>query len=440
MLCNKCGKEIPDNSKFCGYCGQNVENVESLNSTNNQEVVTNSSDDIFGIGENESTQVQSDINIQPNAIVNGDEQVDTNNQQESNYNINSETAMDVQTSFESLQSATPVNPAPESNTTKNKKSNKMLFIIIAAILVIAINVFAFMSLNKNKSSKANISVLEKAVGNINKKGENSGTMTLAVRVESVNEDAINLSANLLYEKVNDDYNFNIKINKSAITEEMNLYSVINKDNVNVYVESKTIDMLGLTKSDTNTWLVYSQAIADITSQINKDENITQNVNFKDIIDKDHFKLVGKEGGLNHYKLIIDEKLFENAKNKLELDDEDKETIESAIESIKASKIKSFEIDLYITKSNEISKISIDLAKIINIADLKKAEVSIEFKDFNNTKVVIPQEALKSTMTIEDYTTQYSIDVDFDDDFDFDTDDDFDFDFDIDDDASFNLNI
>ena len=30
MFCPKCGKEIPDGSKFCSYCGEKIEQVEEV--------------------------------------------------------------------------------------------------------------------------------------------------------------------------------------------------------------------------------------------------------------------------------------------------------------------------------------------------------------------------------------------------------------------------
>ena len=36
MFCKKCGREVPDGSKFCTYCGENLENTTVIfNSVNN---------------------------------------------------------------------------------------------------------------------------------------------------------------------------------------------------------------------------------------------------------------------------------------------------------------------------------------------------------------------------------------------------------------------
>ena len=32
MICNKCGKEITDDSKFCEYCGNSISNTEHISS------------------------------------------------------------------------------------------------------------------------------------------------------------------------------------------------------------------------------------------------------------------------------------------------------------------------------------------------------------------------------------------------------------------------
>lgn len=414
MLCKKCGKEIPDNSKFCGYCGQVIETVDSLNSTNNQEFNNLSIDDNANklnsniIGEPEQTAntgvVENSVTPNSDAQIQSASDIQNSGLENHSSDLNNS---NIQTEFEPLQSVE--NPKPVVSSNKKKKSNKVLLIVIAALLVIAINILAFMSMNKNKSTKSSISVLEKAVGNFGKKGNESGTVTAKVQVESSTSDVINLSASILYEKENDDYRLNLKLNKSALNDEMNLYSIINKNKGTVYVNSKTVDMLGMTESNLDTWLTYSQALDGIRSEINSNETKNKNIKLEKIVDKEHFKLVGKENGLNHYVFTIDEKFFENAKNNLELNDEDKDSIDGAIEILKSGEIKRIELDIYIDSSNEIAKISIDLAKFINIEDIKKAELSIEFKDFNSTKVEIPKEAMSATMNIEDYVTLYSID-------------------------------
>lgn len=410
MTCKKCGKEISDNSKFCGYCGQLVEKVDSLNSTNNQDVNDISMDNV--IHDSEGTIIEEKgVNVEK--LENGT-QMNLENKQTSNStvdvqeneNLNTSNDSNIKTEFEPFMAN--VENTPQSAPTKKKNSNKVLLIIIAVLIVIAINLFAFMSMNKNKGTKNSISILEKAVGNFEKKGNESGTITAGVQIESSTSDVINLSASILYAKENDDYKFNIRLNKSAFTDAIDLYSVVNKEKASVYVNSKTIDMLGMTESNLNTWLLYTTELDNIVDEIKKSENKNVDVKLDNIIDKDHFKLVGKENDLNHYKLILDEKFFENIKNNITINEEDKKDLEEALETLKKSKIKSIEIDVYIDNSNEISKISIDLAKIINSEEIKKAELSIEFKDFNNTKVEIPKEAMGATMSIEDYINLYSI--------------------------------
>ena len=35
MYCPKCGKEIPDNSKYCGVCGAKIEQIDSEKNVKN---------------------------------------------------------------------------------------------------------------------------------------------------------------------------------------------------------------------------------------------------------------------------------------------------------------------------------------------------------------------------------------------------------------------
>lgn len=42
MFCTKCGKEIPDESRFCTFCGTEIENVNQQSNVNTQSDTTNS--------------------------------------------------------------------------------------------------------------------------------------------------------------------------------------------------------------------------------------------------------------------------------------------------------------------------------------------------------------------------------------------------------------
>lgn len=393
MLCKKCGNEISENSKFCGYCGQLIERENSLNMDNEKNYdlkeddlnLANSEEKSFNTGLVENS---NDTKIEKD---------------ETDLNSN-----DIKLEFEPLQSSTPMEVEQPKNVKKNKSSTKVILVVLAIILIAVINILAFMSFGKNRSSKGSVSVLEKAVGNFSNKGNESGTVTAALQIESSTNDVVNLSASFLYQKYNDDYKLNIRLNKSALFDEMNIYSVLNKDSITNYINSKTLDMIvGNTELNSDTWLIYRQELdgfEDVFDEISKTSNSKQTVNLDKVIDSEHFKLIEKDNTLSHYLFIIDEKFFENAKNNLEI--EDVESIDEAIETIKTSKLKKLEMDIYINEFNEISKISIDLAKYVDMDDINKAELSIEFKDFNSTKVEIPEEALNATMSIEDYLMQY----------------------------------
>ena len=51
---------------------------------------------------------------------------------------------------------------------------------------------------------------------------------------------------------------------------------------------------------------------------------------------------------------------------------------------------------------QLEKISIDLAKYMDSEDVSKAEISISFVDLGSTVVTIPDEALNSKDSLEDY--------------------------------------
>lgn len=386
MECKKCGANISEASKFCEFCGEAVNTLISNEMhQNDEQMVTNNTlnEPIQATEETQQIQVESI------------EQTTSNN------------------GFADQNIGVGIQPAMNTNSSSknNKNGNKLVFIVLGIVLAAVAAGLVLISLNK--SSNNSIAVLEKAIGNFGKNAKESGTINASVSVSSKSSDSINLSATVMYSQNVDNYDLNFKLNKSLLTDEINLYARANKDNISLYVNSKVVDMLGFTESNLDKWLTYS---IDLEEFIGDEEiEATENINFKNIFDSKHLKFVDNKNN-RHYKLIIDVELLEKIKNKASLSDEDKQEIETLIEEFKNINNGSYELDFYINNNDELVKFEMDLTKVIDDDDIESAIISIEFSDFNKTVVTIPEKALSSSMDIEKYITDYST---FDDDFDLD---------------------
>ncbi len=456
MICNKCGATIDDKSLFCGYCGNKVSNdvnpvpsgagmvenavnntvpnnvgmnVPTVDSSSTLNQTSNSSEGIVP-NENSINQINQQVNPVPMENVNGTISNNINNDNNlnsvgmtNNTNLNptinnTQDVPVVQNVFENngtgpvnsnIQSTVNspvagVNPIPpvEPNSPKEptkKKNNMVIGIIIgvAALLVVSTLIVLLVFGNKNKNT---VSVLNKAVNNYISKGKESGTIRLSALIESAQADSINLSADFKYAKSGDEYNFEAKLNKSVFFDEMSVYAKGNKDDITLYAKSSLVDLLGFTKSDTDTWLYYMINLSDFKDE--DDDLDFDSFDASDVLDSESFKYIDESNGVRHYQLIIDNSLM--SKIDSELSDTEKEDIDSLVKDSSYSDIleKGINIDFYINKSNELQKISIDLSKYIDDDSVSKAVLSMEFIDLGSTTVNIPSDVLYTTMDFATY--------------------------------------
>lgn len=342
MKCLKCGMEIEDNSKFCGYCGTPVEQPQPVQPENNATV---------------------------------------------------EPAMQSQ----------PVNNvavAPTPVEEPKKKSNKALLIVCAIVAVIAIAAVLMLTVfNKNTKSTNSVDTVEKAIANLQKKsvGENtSGTVKLSASIESSDSQSLNLVGTIKYEKTGDNIKLQVGVDKSLFFDEINIYADGNKEKMSLYTKSSLIDMIAGTSSESDTWLYYTADLKEMEIDFSEIET-SEEVDLSSI--KDNIKYVGKDGSLNHYTLTIDKELADKLKSELPVEDYN-DMLES-LDTLNGSLV----IDLYINNKDELEKISLDLSPYLKESGISKAILAIELKDFNNTKVEIPSEALNGT-EIEKYIAEH----------------------------------
>lgn len=377
MQCKNCGANIEEKSKFCGYCGEKVEienNIKNEIDTLSDEVDLDNTTKIELQQPSESSN-QSDFINENNA------QVDTTNQ---DINVNKEVGLK--------------NDMPQKNT---KKSNKLLFVIGGILLCVASIVFVIMTFMK--SSNNPVAILEKAIYNLGIKSEKGLTIDSNLFFETPTGESFPFSITIKTEMKNEESGkLQMTLNKSLFFDEMNIYSTINKNEVILYTKSDIFDIVSVSPSITPVWLYYRMSLEKLTEPTDK---LTVNgIELEDLIDKDHFKYVDEANGLKHYVLRVDQKLVDDAKEKLIMLQD--ESIKNMLNSIKKIE-KNIDIDFYINSTNELSKIEINMTEYLTEENenISKSVFSIIFKDLNNTKVEIPNEALSSKVDFETYINE-----------------------------------
>ena len=68
---------------------------------------------------------------------------------------------------------------------------------------------------------------------------------------------------------------------------MNAYAIIEEKEVNMYLESALIDMLGATSSLTPSWIKYSVKLDEMMEEANLEDELN-NLKLEDVIDEKHF--------------------------------------------------------------------------------------------------------------------------------------------------------
>ena len=412
MYCEKCNGELKPNTKFCVFCGAPVnvnQTLQKPQDTLNNNVVQTQANSIPNqeIANVNPASLQNNLNnnIGPVPVNNVSNEVRLvepipvveNAQNSMNNNIGPVPVNNVSNEVR------PVEPIPvvESPQTPSKKrNNKLVFVILGIILVLLalfLFVFSFM-----KSSGSSIDVLKQALANMNKI-ESGVTINLSIEAESEGM-SLNFSGVAKIDQKENKTDMQIKLNKSAFTEEINLYASILDYKATAYIESSVVDMLLGIESNSNKWLYISEVIEK--DEINIDD-IEQNISDTDIIsiiDEKNFVYIDENNGLKHYQLVIDEELINKLKEEIsKLNIEEYNDILESLESIDET----IRIDYYINSNNELTKISFDMSSYLEDAGISKLVLTIGISDINKTTVEIPQEAINSKDDLETYINESS---------------------------------
>lgn len=352
MLCKKCGANISDKAKFCTSCGSEVENIEYYEST-----------------------------------------IKTIENQEENLNQNNQ--------FEETVIVPPISKLPSNQSNKKNKRKTCIFIVCGIILVVFALILIIYSFNKSYNSS--IKILEKAINNFEENGENSGTINAEILMES-NENSYNLSANIKYMKNIDSYDMALILNKSILSDEINLYLNYTDENMTLYTKSNLIDILGGTSSQTDMWVYYLMNLNDLEL----DEVMDIECDLSKVLDNQHYKFIGIEDTLKHYQLIIDNKLINKIKAQLDLEDLKKLENSLSIFSTneKSELINSYYVDIYINELGNFEKISVDFKETINNLSFTKVIINFEFANLGNTYFEIPSDIKSSAINLKTYMSTY----------------------------------
>ena len=398
MLCKKCGAEISDASKFCGYCGISLVEVpvneNNLSSENNVETVANT-ESIVDLGN--TVRIEPIEEVSNNNLL---ENLGSNSLNENNQMINNQPQIKNNDGVVSNQMQT--------NQNNKKSSNKKLMFIAGGVLLtivaVVVVLLAFM-----KSSNNSVVVLEKALNNLVQNSDNSSTLDAKVSFASTTGESFAFTATIKSEmKENNNIDMLITINKSLFFEEMNIYASINEDELTAYLYSSLIDMLGMTSSLEPTWVHYIIPLDELLQEGATQSN-TYEFDLADIVDKKHFVYVGEGNELKHYQLIIDQDLINNIKTKLENTNE--EEIKEMFDSMETLE-ESIKLDLYINSLNQLTKIELDMTEYLEDSeDISSLILSFEFSNLNSTKVEIPNNVKNSTIDLDTYMMQNQVNID-----------------------------
>ncbi len=406
MICKKCGANIESNSKFCGVCGEKVEELVQEQNIQSESIVEETPM-VVPLIQPESESLEQTAIVEP--VV-----------PEVNVEANENVIPVVEQPLEQTAIVEPVTPVtsvnenvtPTVNTVSKepkKKSNAWVFVLLGVLLgvvALVLVVFAF-----NKNSNSDVKVLEKALSNLEKKGESSGTVDVKLLLESDTQDSMNFSATFKYAKQGDDnYNFDLTLNKSMLFDEINVYASLLNDNLTLFANSSLIDMLGLTSSTPSMWVYLTMTEEELEISDEKiDLDDADEYYLRDVLDQKHFKLIGEKDNLKHYQLIIDNELLNKIKALAPSEEELREFEESlaSINNGSTELTETYYVELYINNYDELVKISMDLSDSIQDETIKKAVLSLELRNFRTTTVQIPNEVKNSIIDLETYMSRYA---------------------------------
>lgn len=198
--------------------------------------------------------------------------------------------------------------------------------------------------------------------------------------------------------------FYMSLSDNPFIGETELYVDMVNESMDVYMPSSLITtMIGI-EDVYPSWIVETPDMnSEDEEPIINEENVPSVDEILEVITEEDFVYIDKDGDISHYQLKITDDLLKRLAEKLE--EEYEETLET-----------SFNIDVYIdTKNDVITKVELDMKQIINdimssleneesqlAGSINKLSFAIDFTDYNNTIVTIPNEVKDNALTTEEY--------------------------------------
>lgn len=236
--------------------------------------------------------------------------------------------------------------------------------------------------------KEPIDVLDKAVGNLaeTKSIELDAKIELEMEQDGANV-ALELPFNVYINNTKEDKNISkLNVEKNDLFGKIDAYFDIEKDVLKTYI--------GNAEAEETTWVLYENKIKESESEL-------KDIDVKEVITSENFALLDEENGIKHYLLIVNNDLLKRLENELD------------IESEKLTK--EIEIDIYINKASKITKIEADLTPMISSFSeamkdftdgidlkeiIKEFSVTIDFKNYNDTYVTIPDYVIDNAIPMD----------------------------------------
>ena len=361
MKCVKCGAELEEGAKFCGNCGSTVE-ADSAVEEVKEETVEEAKEETVAV--EFPTEVSTESQVERQEIVQEPIPVDT-----------------------------PEFKKQQAEGKKSAGAVKIILVIISIIAILAIVAVAIFKLkdNKNEAYNESINTVQKSIENFAKDANLSGTIKAKVEIDIKDSMSAKLGATFEYEKVDEAYKMHIGIDENAFIGKMDAYVDIAEEEATIYIPASIIKLIdsSMDLGSSIKWLKYTMdpeelGISDLDT---KTEVSNEELDLSKVLTSDSFKYVGKKGDLKQYTLTIDKKYMNSI-----------EELKEYAEEIGDMKI---DVDFYIDSTDRLQKVEMDLAAAMKekAEGINKFLLTIEFSNYNSTKVTIPSDVIKSSVDI-----------------------------------------